>query len=210
MDDTHQDTTKSQLRAATYAWLSETYDAAESVPTQLANADKHAERRGWRVVARFKDDGYSAFKEIRRDDFVNLIEAIERDEIDVVIIRDVDRLTRNLPDWSRFEKAAVEHRVILSAYAGGDLDLSTPEGSYYGGMETLRTKRESAVKSVRSREAHDRIARQGKSSGAGRDGSGTRASTPIPRRPASTSAWCCGWRSIRWKPTRCGMPPNGC
>lgn len=62
MDVTPQDTTKAQLRAATYARLSETYDAAESVPTQLANADKHAERRGWRVVARFKDDGYSAFK----------------------------------------------------------------------------------------------------------------------------------------------------
>ncbi len=150
-----------------YARLSETYDAAESVPTQLANADRHAERRGWRVVARFKDDGYSAFKEIKRDDFVNLIDAIERDEIDVVIIRDVDRLTRNLPDWSRFEKAAIEHRVLLSAYAGGDLDLSTPEGAYYGGMETLRAKRESAVKSVRVREAHDRIARSGKPSGGG-------------------------------------------
>jgi len=151
-----------------YARLSETYDAAESVPTQLANAERHAERRGWRVVARLKDDGYSAFKEIKRDDFVNLIEAIERDEIDVVIIRDVDRLTRNLPDWNRFEKAAVEHRVILSAYSGGDLDLSTPEGAYYGGMETLRAKRESAVRSVRVREAHERIAREGKSSGGGR------------------------------------------
>jgi len=104
MDSTHQETTEPQLRAATYARLSETYDEAESVPTQLANGDRHAERRGWRVVARFKDDGYSAFE---RDDFVNLIEAIERDEIDVVIVRDVDRLTRNLPDWSRFEKAAI-------------------------------------------------------------------------------------------------------
>jgi site-specific DNA recombinase len=167
MTDTHREGMIPQLRAASYARLSETYDAAESVPTQLANADRHAERRGWRVVARFKDDGYSAFKEIKRDDFVRLIEAIERDEIDVVIIRDVDRLTRNLPDWNRFEKAAVEHRVILSAYAGGDLDLSTPEGAYYGGMETLRAKRESAVKSVRVREGHDRIAREGKSSGGG-------------------------------------------
>jgi site-specific DNA recombinase len=167
MDDTHQGSAEPQLRAASHARLSETYDEAESVPTQLANADKHAERRGWRVVARFKDDGYSAFKEIKRDDFVRLIEAIERDEIDVVIIRDVDRLTRNLPDWSRFEKAAVEHRVLLSAYSGGDLDLSTPEGAYYGGMETLRAKRESAVKSVRVREGHDRIAREGKSSGGG-------------------------------------------
>jgi len=167
MDATPQDDVGSQLRAAVYARLSETYDAAESVPTQLANAERHAARRGWAVVARFKDDGYSAFKEVRRDDFARLIGAVERDEVDVVIVRDVDRLTRNLADWDRFEKAAIEHRVILSAYAGGDLDLSTPEGAYYGGMETLRAKRESAVRSVRVREAHDRIARQGKLPGGG-------------------------------------------
>ena len=133
MDDMPGHAAAPQLRAATYARLGETYDAAEPVPTQLASADRHARRRGWQVVARFKDDGYSAFKEIRRDDFARLIEAIERDEIDVVIIGDVDRLTRNLPDWGRFETAAVEHRVLLSAYAGGDLDLSAPEGWYYGG-----------------------------------------------------------------------------
>jgi DNA invertase Pin-like site-specific DNA recombinase len=167
MTVTPQHDAGTQLRAAIYARLSETYDAAESVPTQLANAERHAGRRGWAVVARLKDDGYSAFKEIRRDDFVNLIGAIERDEVDVVIVRDVDRLTRNLADWDRFEKAAIEHHVILSAYAGGDLDLSTPEGAYYGGMETLRAKWKSAVRSVRVREAHDRIARQGKIPGGG-------------------------------------------
>jgi hypothetical protein len=35
------------------------------------------------VVARFKDDGYSAFKEIRRDDFARLIGAMrQRTEFD--------------------------------------------------------------------------------------------------------------------------------
>ena len=167
MDASHQDTTKPQLRAATYARLSETYDAAESVPTQLANADKHAERRGWRVVARFKDDGYSAFKEIRRDDFVKLIEAIERDEIDVVIIRDVDRLTRNLPDWSRFEKAAVEHRVIAQRVC------RRGPGPVHSGGRVLRRHGDAAGQAGKRRqeravrEGHDRIARQGKSSGGG-------------------------------------------
>ncbi len=117
-----------QLRAGVYARLSETYDAAESVPTQLANGERHAERRGWVVAGQFKDDGYSAFKEITRDDFVRLIGAIEAGELDVVIVRDVDRLTRNLTDWNRFEKACVRHGVLLSPYTGGDLDLSTPEG----------------------------------------------------------------------------------
>jgi DNA invertase Pin-like site-specific DNA recombinase len=147
---------ESQLRAGIYARLSETYDAAESVPTQLANGERHAERRGWVVAGRFKDDGFSAFKEIQRDDFVRLVAAIEAGELDVVIVRDVDRLTRNLTDWNRFEKACVRHGVLLSPYTGGDLDLSTPEGAYYGGMETLRAKRESAVKSARVREAKER------------------------------------------------------
>jgi len=51
-----------------------------------------------------KGDRYSAHKEITREDFVRLIGAIERGELDVVIVRDVDRLTRNLTDWNRFRE----------------------------------------------------------------------------------------------------------
>jgi DNA invertase Pin-like site-specific DNA recombinase len=112
-----------------YGRLSETYDAAESVPTQLDRGAGHARRRGWTVVATFKDDGYSAFKEITRDGFGELIAAIETGAVDVVIVRDIDRLTRNLTDWNAFEKACVRHGVRLSAYTGGDLDLSTAEAA---------------------------------------------------------------------------------
>jgi DNA invertase Pin-like site-specific DNA recombinase len=67
-------------------------------------------------VATFKDDGYSAFKEITRDGFADLIAAIEAGQVDVVIVRDVDRLTRNLADWNAFKKACVRRGVLLSAY----------------------------------------------------------------------------------------------
>jgi hypothetical protein len=40
--------------------------------------------------------------------------------------------------------------MLLSAYVGWDLDLSTPEGAYYGDGDAA-AKRESAVKCVRSR-----------------------------------------------------------
>src|SRR5215469_14097658 len=151
MDDRQADRAQAQLRAGVYGRLSETYDAAESVPTQLDRGTDHAARRGWTVVATFKDDGYSAFKEVTRDGFGELIAAIEGGAVDVVIVRDIDRLTRNLTDWNAFEKACVRHGVRLSAYTGGDLDLSTAEGAYYGGMETLRARRESAVKSASPR-----------------------------------------------------------
>jgi site-specific DNA recombinase len=167
MDDTQADRAEARLRAGVYGRLSETYDAAESVPTQLERGTDHATRRGWAVVATFKDDGYSAFKEVTRDGFAELIAAIEAGHVDVVIVRDVDRLTRNLADWNAFEKACVRRGVLLSAYTGGDLDLSTAEGAYYGGMETLRARRESAVKSARVREAQDRDARKGRRTGGG-------------------------------------------
>ena len=57
MDDTQADRAKAQLRAGVYARLSETYHAAESVPTQTERGTGHARRRGWTVAATFKDDG---------------------------------------------------------------------------------------------------------------------------------------------------------
>jgi hypothetical protein len=99
----------------------------------------------------------------------------------VVIIGDVDRLTRNLPGWGRFETAAVGHRVLLSAYAGGDLDLSAPEGWYYGGHGEVAGQAGKA-RSRACGPARPMTGSRGRASrrGAGRGGSGTPGSTPIP------------------------------
>jgi DNA invertase Pin-like site-specific DNA recombinase len=105
--------------------------------SRLERGTDHVQRRGWTVAATFKDDGYSAFKEITRDGFADLIAAMEAGQVDLVVVRDIDRLTRNLADWNAFEKACVRHGVRLSAYTGGDLDLSTPEGAYQGHREIL-------------------------------------------------------------------------
>ena len=45
----------SGMRAVIYARISEDHERAESVPTQIANATKYAERMGWDVVRVFKD-----------------------------------------------------------------------------------------------------------------------------------------------------------
>ena len=87
MDNTPADRAEARLRAGVYGRLSETYDAAESVPTQLDRGADHAARRGWTVVATFKDDGYSAFKEITRDGLAEMIAAIEAGQVDVVSSR---------------------------------------------------------------------------------------------------------------------------
>jgi DNA invertase Pin-like site-specific DNA recombinase len=198
------DRAQAQLRARVYGRISETYDAAESVPTQLDRGTDHAAWRGWTVVATFKDDGYSAFKEITRDGSEESISAIEAGRVNVVIVRDIDRLTRNLTDWNAFKKTCVRHGVRLSAYTGGDLDLSTAEGAYYGGMETLRARRESAVKSARVREAQDREARRDRRVGGASAGSAIPASTPTRTSRTTRSGTSCARRSTRSRPTRSG------
>src|SRR5258707_3512608 len=131
MDETQAARAEAQLRAGVYARLSETYDAAESVPTQIERGSHHATRRGWAVTATFKDDGFSGFREVTRDGFGELIAAIEAGAVDVVIVRDIDRLTRNLTDWNAFEKACVRHGVRLSAYTGWGLAPSTAARGHY-------------------------------------------------------------------------------
>jgi hypothetical protein len=53
MDENQADRAQAKFRAGVYGRLSETYDAAESVPTQLDRGADHAVRRGWTVAATF-------------------------------------------------------------------------------------------------------------------------------------------------------------
>ena len=48
----------------------------------------------------------------------------------MVIVRDIDRLTRNLTDWNALRRRACGTGCGCRAYTGGDLDLSTAEGAY--------------------------------------------------------------------------------
>ena len=111
------------------------------------------------MVARFKDDGYSAFKEITRDDFVRLIDAIEARRIDVVIVRDIDRLTRNLTDWNRFEKAACAMGYAEPVYRRGPGPVH-PGGCLLRGDGDAAREAGKRGKSVRVREAKEREARE--------------------------------------------------
>ena len=49
------------MRAVIYARISEDHKRAESVPTQIANGTRYAERMGSEVVRVFKDEGRSGY-----------------------------------------------------------------------------------------------------------------------------------------------------
>ena len=87
--------------AVVYARLSEDHERAESVPTQIANGTKYAERMGWEVVRVFKDKGLSGYTGELRPGFEEMIKFLGGGQADVLIARHHDRLARYSDHFAR-------------------------------------------------------------------------------------------------------------
>jgi site-specific DNA recombinase len=155
------------MRAVIYARLSEDHERAESVPTQIANGTKYAERMGWAVVRVFKDEGRSGYTGEFRPGFEDMLNYLGNGQADVLITRHHDRLTRNPDDFARLMQVCGKAKIKISPFTGGELDLSTASGGFYGFMETGRSWYESAIRSQRVKDAVEPNARAGKRTGGG-------------------------------------------
>src|ERR1700724_1198571 len=75
----------------------------QTVENQRRELTAATERRGWRIIAEFVDDGISGAKgRDKRPGFDRLHKAIVRREFDIVAAWSVDRLGRSLQDLVGF------------------------------------------------------------------------------------------------------------
>ncbi len=83
-------------------------DAQWEAGAAYVTSQKH---QGWMLVdERFEDGGYSGGN-IERPGLKRLMAAVERDEIDIIIVYKVDRLTRSISDFARLVAILDEHQV---------------------------------------------------------------------------------------------------
>jgi DNA invertase Pin-like site-specific DNA recombinase len=100
----------------------------QTVENQRRELLAAAERRGWRVVAEFCDDGISGAKgREKRPAFDRLHKAITRHQFDIVAAWSVDRLGRSLQDLVAFLGQLHGAGVDLYLDRQG-VDTSTPAG----------------------------------------------------------------------------------
>lgn len=81
-------------RAAIYARASSEGQVASSIPAQEDACREHAAKLGLDVVAVFKDEGLSAFKDVERPAFDAMKAAAQNGEYDVLVVWNTDRLSR--------------------------------------------------------------------------------------------------------------------
>lgn len=95
--DTQTETNPSETRAAIYCRLSkddENDGESSSIQTQRAMLEHYCAQQGWEVVAVYQDDGFTGLN-MNRPDLARMLKAIERRQIDVVVTKDLSRLSRN-------------------------------------------------------------------------------------------------------------------
>ena len=114
------------MRVAIYARVSTTN--GQTPDNQIRELRSVARRHGWKVVAKYVDEGISGAKgRDKRPAFDELCQAIARKEFDMVMAWSVDRLGRSLQDLVSFLSEVHAKGIDLYLHKQG-IDTTTPAG----------------------------------------------------------------------------------
>lgn len=104
-------------RVAIYARVSKAErDDPTSVPVQLADCRRRADDEGWEIVDIYRDEGISAWNPRRkRPEFERLLADLDAGRFDTVLVREQERLLRQLGDTKRVQDLADAGRLKLIA-----------------------------------------------------------------------------------------------
>lgn len=102
--------------AAVYARFSTDQQNPTSSADQIAMCRDYAERSGFQVVKTFNDDAKSGASIIGRPGLAEMMQAVAREEFDIVLVEAVDRLSRNQGDL----------HMLHDEFETWDVDLYTP------------------------------------------------------------------------------------
>ena len=98
-NDTYTDSSNSLplVRAAIYCRVSkddEVEGDSSSIQTQRTMLENYCIGQGWEVVAVYQDDGFTGLNE-NRPDYQQMLKAVERKQIDIIVVKDSSRLGRD-------------------------------------------------------------------------------------------------------------------
>ncbi|MGH3786581.1 MAG: recombinase family protein [Pseudonocardiaceae bacterium] len=153
----------SSQRVVIYRRVSKTTVEGKSVDGQLAELREWAQREDWTIVAEHRDDGISASKYANgkvRDGWVSTMELITTGEVDLLVVWEISRATRDRAVWSALLAACAERDVRI-ATGGRVHDPSDPDDGFMMDLMAALAVRESAVTSKRIRRTVRRDAAMG-------------------------------------------------
>lgn len=155
--------TAATRRAAVYCRISSDPNGTElGVTRQREDGEELCVRRGFTHVGTFTDNDISATHAAPRPRYRAMMQAIERGELDVVIVWQLSRLWRNRRERAEGLEILQRHGVSVVAVKGTDLDLSNASGRMIAAILGEFDTMEAEVKSERAVRQRRQAAEQGK------------------------------------------------
>lgn len=118
------------LRAALYPRVS-TEEQAKfglSIHDQQKDLEEYAKASGMKIVGIYPDAGFSARKKIeKRPAMMELLAAVQRDEIDIILVTKLDRWFRNIGEYYKVQEILDAHNVCWKTIYE-DYDTATAAG----------------------------------------------------------------------------------
>ena len=169
---------------------------------QIADCERLAERKGWRVAECYVDDDVSAWSGKRRPEYVRMWADLETGSINGLLVYDLDRLHRQQSELESFIDLCKRLGLTNVASVSGEIDLTTAEGQFQARILGAVATKESDDKSRRIRRKHLEIAERGGVSGGGSRPYGYE-SDKVTIRPAEAAVVAeCAKRLLAGEPVR--------
>lgn len=130
------------MRAVVYARVSSSAQRdRDTIASQLRDLPAYVEIQKWKLAGTYADDGKSAStgKLEARDGFARLVRDAEAKKFDIIVVRDIDRLTRTEDMVERAEILGTFQRlgIDIATPASGRQDLRSMMGEFYVTMQAL-------------------------------------------------------------------------
>lgn len=131
----------------------------DALKTQVKEARQCAEEMKWCLVREYVESR-SGTSTAGRPEYLKLYADLETEKFDIIIIKSVDRLMRNVKDWYLFVDRMVQNNKKLYLYI--EKKFYTPEDSLITGIKAIMAEDYSRELSKKINNAHYHRQREGK------------------------------------------------
>lgn len=143
-------------KVAIYGRYSTNMQTIKSIEDQVSLCRDYAQKQGWEVVDAFHDAERSGTTLVGRAGFFSMMAAADRGEFAVVLVEDIDRLSRNAADTHGLFEALDALDIVVCTVSSGlvteiELAFKAVQNSQYVKQLAFKTRRgqEGTVKSGR-------------------------------------------------------------
>lgn len=117
-----------KLRVTDYSRVSTDHlEQKKSLQNQVEHFEKYIkDNKNWTYIKGYVDDGISGTSDIKRDNFMQMIEDAKQDKFDLIITKEISRFSRNTLDSIKYTRELLSYGVAV-LFINDNINTALPD-----------------------------------------------------------------------------------